>query len=304
MDGPGQERDARAQLAAALERDAVAGAYLIEGPAGSGARRTGAWWAARLLGRNEAAATLADGEPPDPHPDLHWLAPEGGWIRVDAVRQLQAALALMANEGGRRVAVIEGAERLRMEAANALLKTLEEPPRDAVLILIATHGEGLPATVRSRLVRFRLPPWPEAALREALTADGLEPDDAWLAGALGGASPEAVRAWAAETLPDAREMWRWLRGIGSMGATEILDFAEDFRGGEKARARAELLIDVYEALARRETDQACRESDRRQVLRWSGRFEAGESARQELRRRNLNPQLVVEGLLMDLRAGA
>ena len=292
----------RGQLESALARDSVAGAYLFEGPAGSGARELGIGWAARLLDRE--APGDAEASPPFAHADLHWVAPEGGWIRVDVVRRLQKGLALVANEGGRRVAVIDGAERLRTEAANALLKTLEEPPPGAVLILIATHAETLPATVRSRLACFRLPPWPESELREALAGEGLEDDDAWLAAALGGASPDAAREWIEASLPDAREMWQWLGGIGSMGATEILDFAETFRGGEKARVRAELLLDVHGALARRRTEAAAGEGDRATVRRWCERFEAGEQVRRELRRRNLSPQLAVEGLLMSLRASA
>ena len=81
------------------------------------------------------------------------------WIKVEQVRALRDFLALSAHFGGRKVVVIQGAERLHASAANALLKTLEEPSPRTHLILVTGHPTRLPATVRSRCVRvqFSLP---------------------------------------------------------------------------------------------------------------------------------------------------
>ena len=81
------------------------------------------------------------------------------WIKVEQVRALWDFLALSAHFGGRKVMVIQGAERLHASAANALLKTLEEPPPRTHLILVTGNPSRLPATVRSRCVRvqFALP---------------------------------------------------------------------------------------------------------------------------------------------------
>jgi DNA polymerase III subunit delta' len=81
------------------------------------------------------------------------------WIKVEQVRALGDFLALSAHFGGRKVVVIQGAERLNASAANALLKTLEEPPPRTHLILATGHPSRLPATVGSRCVRvqFSLP---------------------------------------------------------------------------------------------------------------------------------------------------
>jgi DNA polymerase-3 subunit delta' len=288
----------RAQLERALGRGAVHGAYLIEGA--DGKRRLAAWFAGRLLGR-EIEMAEEEREALPFHPDLKWVAPSNGWIRVDAIRALQAELSLVANERGRRVAVIDGAELLRTEAANALLKTLEEPPRGAVLILVAGSGEVLPRTVRSRVVRFRIPPPPEARIRERLAAEGLGEVDAWLAAALGGTSERAARGWAEALLPQARDLLGALESMPAASATELLDFAESFRGSD-GRARIELLLAVFGALARREAERAAGAGEAAALERWLERFEAGERARRELARRNLNPQLVAEGLLLELRA--
>ena len=76
-------------------------------------------------------------------------------------------------------------------------------------------------------------------------------DDAALASALGGASPAAARDWADTSLEEAREMHAFLSGIGGVGATEILDFAETFRRpGEVGRERARLFLEVETAFAR------------------------------------------------------
>jgi DNA polymerase-3 subunit delta' len=288
----------RQQLERALERGAVHGAILLEGSHGK--RALAAWLAGRLLGR-ELALAEDEREALPFHPDLKWIAPQSGWIRVDAIRELQAELSLVANERGRRVAVIDGAECLRLEAANALLKTLEEPPRDTHLILIAGTGEVLPRTIRSRVVRYRIPPAPEAAIAAQLAEAGLESPDVWLAAVLGGTSVEAAQSWAEVDLPRARELLDVLESMPEASATELLDFAETFRGAE-VRERVELLIAVYRALARRETERAAQAGDARALERWLDRFEAAERARRELVRRNLNPQLVVEGLLLELRA--
>jgi DNA polymerase III delta' subunit len=94
------------------------------------------------------------------HPDLHRLAPEGagGQIGIGQVRALATALALLPVEGGARVALVEAAHRLNEDAQNALLKTLEEPPTGATILLCADDEERLLPTVRSRCARVRLGP--------------------------------------------------------------------------------------------------------------------------------------------------
>ena len=109
------------------------------------------------------------------HPDLHRLAPEGAGqqIRVAAVQTLAADLALLPLEGRFRVAIIENAQRLNIDAQNALLKTLEEPPAKVVLILAADDSAGLLPTVVSRCARARLGPVGGEPIAELLAEHGL-----------------------------------------------------------------------------------------------------------------------------------
>ena len=94
------------------------------------------------------------------HPDLHRFAPEGvgQQIRVAQVHALTAELALLPLEGRFRVAIIEAAHRLNLDAQNAILKTLEEPPAAVVLVLAADDSASLLPTVVSRCARLRLGP--------------------------------------------------------------------------------------------------------------------------------------------------
>jgi DNA polymerase-3 subunit delta' len=77
-------------------------------------------------------------------------------IRIEQVRELGAELALTAHQGGYKVGILSPADSLNRFAANALLKTLEEPPGDTLLILVATQPSRLPATILSRCQRVRI----------------------------------------------------------------------------------------------------------------------------------------------------
>jgi DNA polymerase-3 subunit delta' len=103
----------------------------------------------------------------DSHPDSHIVRIEedASQIKVDQVRGLIEALSLKSYRGGYKVGVIEGAEALNANGANAFLKTLEEPTQDTVLIMIAKPSHRLPATIASRCLRLSLrPPSPEEGI--------------------------------------------------------------------------------------------------------------------------------------------
>ncbi len=311
----GSTEAARRELRLSRARDKVHGAYLFEGGPDTRARELAIWFARLLLCRADeedpcatchdcrlALASVAENADRPAHPDLHWVEPEGAYVKVGQVRALQRNLSLVANEGGRRIGLIVGAEKLTDEASNGLLKTLEEPPRGTTLLLVTDRAQALLPTLRSRTTHMRVARTPENELREALIAEGFDQDDAWLASALGGGSLIGARSWADEHLDRAREMHELLAALASRGASEILDFAESFRGGEAARQRAELLLDVTGAFARRQVAASSEGNDPSGVGRWLTHYESATQSRLELRKRNLNPQLLVEGLLLTLRA--
>lgn len=153
-------------LSALMERDQGPQALLIHGPAGSGRRFLGFWYAAALLGvpggrfarLAEDALDADEAEPELAHPDLLLVTPppEKKAIGVDSVRRLIDFLHLKSHQGGARVALIFPADAMTPSAANSLLKTLEEPPAASAIILVATAAASLPATVLSRCHRVRV----------------------------------------------------------------------------------------------------------------------------------------------------
>jgi DNA polymerase-3 subunit delta' len=103
----------------------------------------------------------------DTHPDVHTvrLEEDAQQIKIDQVRELIDSLTLKSYRGGYKVGVIEGAEALNANGANAFLKTLEEPAPRTMLVMIARPNHRLPATIASRCLRLNLrPPATEAAL--------------------------------------------------------------------------------------------------------------------------------------------
>ena len=174
-DAAADQPGARAALAAALV--APAHAYLLAGPPGSGKRAAARAFAAELLAGGASdpddvrRRALAD---PSPHPDLVWLAPQGTQHLVDEVRErVIVAAAYRPFEGARRVFVIEAAEAMADESQNALLKTLEEPPPFAHLVLITSEPAALLETVRSRCQAVRFAPLTDEAVELRLSELGL-----------------------------------------------------------------------------------------------------------------------------------
>jgi DNA polymerase-3 subunit delta' len=153
-------------------RGEPAHAYLLHGPAGVGKRRAALAFAAGLLGDGDRVERGA-------HPDLYVLEPHGEMIRIDDVRELRRDLHMRPFESDRRVYLIFDAHLLNAEAADSLLKDLEEPPPYAVVVLSADELGPIPETIRSRcqLVPFqRLSERAVRAEAERL-APGLSPDE-------------------------------------------------------------------------------------------------------------------------------
>jgi DNA polymerase-3 subunit delta' len=173
---------AAAVLGSALaEGGRPAHAYLLHGPAGTGKRDTAREFAAALLARGvpdpEGARTRAlHGT----HPDLTWVAPSGAheMLRRDVDESVVGAASRTPFEARHRVFVLERADTMNDEAANALLKTLEEPPSYVVLLLLTERITQVLPTIASRCQPVRFDPLPPAALATRLQSRGIAPDQA------------------------------------------------------------------------------------------------------------------------------
>lgn len=140
-------------LRQAWQHQRLAHAYLFSGPAGIG-KRLIALALARLLfcpsGTGCGQCPVCRRIDHNNHPDLHLVEPVDGQILIEAIRTLQQQLALRPYEADRHIVLIDDAHLLNSSAANALLKTLEEPPGSCLLLLISSQPQQLLDTIRSR----------------------------------------------------------------------------------------------------------------------------------------------------------
>lgn len=151
MDLPWQA-GVRVRLGAAMDDGRLPHAIVVSGYPGWGDTELCGWLALRLLGADSSveAGSLA-------HPDFRWVAPEGGSIKVERIRALAEFAPGTPQIAGAKVAVIESAHSMNVNAQNALLKTLEEPPGSMFLILGSDSAGSLAPTVLSRCQTFTIP---------------------------------------------------------------------------------------------------------------------------------------------------
>lgn len=314
-------------LANGLARDRVAHAYLLAGPAGSGKLAVAKTFAAALLcqggvgadrpcGTCRSCHLLAEGS----HPDLSLLAPEGDNYTIKQIRQLISQMAERPLLADRRVFVLADADRMRAEAANALLKTIEEPPPYGLLLLVTAHPDALLPTIVSRcqLIRFTPPPLKDASARLAAVLPlGLA---RFVARETGGDAERAAALVAEYDLVALRE-----QAIGLLlGAREhaedwlltAAERAESYRReGDKLRLYLDLLADVCRdamvtglGSSGETIDHADRSAD---LAALAATFTADELAdmieacerTKDLIKRNVNTRLALEVLFLRLRAG-
>ena len=137
-----EQAEAKRLLISALQGESAHG-FLLHGPAGVGKTAAAFAFAGALLGDERRVRART-------HPDLRVVEALGEMIRIDAIRELHRDLHMRPYEGSRRVYLLLDAHLLNDEAADALLKDLEEPPAYATLILVADELGPIPETVPTR----------------------------------------------------------------------------------------------------------------------------------------------------------
>ncbi|HEX6999067.1 MAG TPA: hypothetical protein VF322_13070 [Gammaproteobacteria bacterium] len=189
-------REPLAQFESAQRSGRLGHAWILAGPRGVGKINLALAAAQRLLtataggppppelGPAEAVAAMAERhDAADHHPDLHWVHPEGErrTIAIEQVREVSETLGLKGYSGAAKVVILEPAEAMTIAAANALLKTLEEPTAESYLLLVSHEPQRLPPTVRSRCQRLTLARPPREQVRQWLRDAPEGPfETAWL----------------------------------------------------------------------------------------------------------------------------
>ncbi len=209
-----------AGLLRAARADAFGQAYLLVGPPGVGKRTLARLFAQALTCSAAEAADRPCGACASCRQVAHGTSPDleiaPSPLRIEDARALQGRVALAPAGSRHRVVILPEIDRASLGAANSLLKTLEEPPPHAVILLTAAQpGDVLP-TIRSRCRVVVLPAQPVADVAAALTAGwGVPADRAdWLARLSAGRLGWAVRAHADPALLEGRE--RWLTGLAAV----------------------------------------------------------------------------------------
>jgi DNA polymerase-3 subunit delta' len=173
----GQDRAAR-MLQNGLLRRKVSHAYIFSGPLGTGRRQMALTFAKAIFcteQNGDACNVCLECRKADNsnHSNLHWVSPEGSAIKIDQIRRLQKDFSYKATSSYSKVYIITEAERLTPQAANSLLKFLEEPLPDIVAILITENGQALLPTIRSRAQWVPFVPVARPRLIGALVSEGI-----------------------------------------------------------------------------------------------------------------------------------
>jgi DNA polymerase-3 subunit delta' len=281
---PGVERHphARAVLLPALPpAGSPSHAYLFHGPPGAGKGTVARAFAAALLADGaRTPATVAERVERGAHPDLTWVTPSGASevLVSDIDEPVVAAATHTPFESTRRVFVIEAAGAMNDQAANRLLKTLEEPPSFAHLILLADHLEDVLPTISSRCQQVRFDPLSSELVQERLeqgAGEALDPPraaacarlaagDARLAERLASEQGALLREWAEGFVRAALEVRsdqrRWM---GLVEAAKTAGAEAGVAAGERLHEQAELLPSKERRKYEREGVDVVRRAERR-----------------------------------------
>jgi DNA polymerase-3 subunit delta' len=262
-------------------------------------------------GRCPSCARIAKGE----HSDVRLLSPEGrgGQLRAEGVREAAAEVPFRPFEGRRRVVILADAERMNPTTANTLLKTLEEPPPWATLILVTANEAALLPTILSRCQTFRFSPLaPEELETLLVTRHAFAPDRAALLAAIAGGGIARALELAEEPLDELR---RQALSIASYAverakAEELVPLAD----GLSKDARLMLLLEVLLSILRdltakragapilhRDIENEIQSIAERAPLEvWVEAFALAEEVLVDLRDRYLNKRISLSKLLLSL----
>lgn len=266
------------------------------------------------LPRKRSPSARATGSPPESG-DLSYF------VVVDQIRELSRVAALAPRHGARRAIIVDPADRMNLEAQNALLKTLEEPPARCVLILVAARPQILLPTVRSRCFAVSFGPMRPAELARALRAKGVPEREATARAALAAGRPGKALALDLEELLARRESvlesLEALTTSSPAAAAALPALAAELAGRDEATLLGGL--ELLEALLRDAAlaaagaqPQLLAHTDLAERLAKIGRRLSAEriadliSALERLRhdlRLNLNRTLVAESLLASVAGG-
>ncbi len=221
-------------LRSLLRSDHVPHAYVFAGIAGVGKRQVALGFAQALNCGGQAddfcgLCPSCSKTARMVHPDVFVVEPETAVIKIEQIRSLQDELAYAAIEGPYRTVIIDQCEKMNVQAANCLLKTLEEPPDNTVIILLARAFSALLPTIRSRCQLFRFAPLRPGELAAVLQRCGSGEQHIEEAAPYAGGSVErALYLCESGFLTRRRDIAGMLAGTGEADFSVLVDFSEKY----------------------------------------------------------------------------
>jgi len=232
----------------------TAHSYIFEGPAGCGRKKTAfaliqAIFCSNADGDSCGACSACRKVSSGNHADIHVVEPlpDKRDISIDQLRELQHDLALRPYEAPRKVCIIEPAERMSLSAANSLLKTLEEPPGKAIIILLTENSDTLLATIRSRCQLIRFAPLSGENIKLLLEKQGMDSSTAALLAQMADGSMQRAFELDDESLAGRREiLLKHLASISLGKIATIFNASEELSGNrEDVLETLDMLLSIY-----------------------------------------------------------
>lgn len=311
-------------LAGSLRHERLAHAYLFAGPRGSGKMEIALHLAKSLFcteqpgdacGSCLQCRRIQGGN----HPDVHIIVPDGASLKIDQIRALQKEMTMRAVEAGRKVYILQHVDRMTTQAANSLLKFLEEPPSGVVAILLTENSHSVLPTILSRCQILPFSPLSVDSIAKQLVAEGIAPGIARVASQI---TTQLVQArelsqseWFAQLRNIVIQLVQEIKQRNSLALFTIQDqFTKNAKLKEELALFLDLLIlwlrDILYVQVGRETRLI--NSDQQDVLRgqalvWTQtELLQGIDVVMETRKRierNANPQLALERLVLQIQEG-
>jgi DNA polymerase-3 subunit delta' len=224
-------------LKQALAQNRVGHSYLFSGIEATGKKTLALEFAKAVNCENVEAINDSCGKCPvclkikrHNHPDIFLIEAEGQFIRISAIREIQEQMTFRPMEGRKRVYVIDNADRMNEQAANALLKTLEEPSPANILILVTAKPYILPSTIISRCRHMRFNPVAiDTVAKFLIERQNMEKQEALLlAGLSGGSIGQALELNKEDVVAYRAEILKMLANTKKSDPMSLLAFAAFF----------------------------------------------------------------------------
>lgn len=238
-------------LTNSIKRNRVSHAYLLQGMRGTGKLEL-----AKTLTKAIFCAYLVEAEPCQEcntciriesgnHPDVHFIKPDGQSIKIEQIRHLQKEFTYSGVESNKKAYVIEGAETLTVNAANRILKFLEEPSKQTTALLLTENGQAMIPTIRSRCQIIDLQPLQTNTLEKQLIEHEVPAEFARLLVVLTNNLTEAIELFEDAAFADTRNLVvQWMKVVAEQKDDLYLFVHQRWLSELKERTSLELGLDL------------------------------------------------------------